>query len=67
VFHVVSLWKAPPFREVSFTPLEGLTGFSAAERYESPPSRERLDRGRLIDVTRHFLEWVGGLAPGLNC
>jgi HEPN domain-containing protein len=56
-------YEVPP----EFIPLEGLTGFSAAERYESPPSRERLDRGRLIDVVRHFLEWVGGLAPGLNC
>jgi HEPN domain-containing protein len=49
-----------------FVPLEGLTGFSSAERYESPPSRERLDRERLIDDVRRFLEWVGEIAPGLN-
>ena len=50
---------------IEFVVLEGLTSFSAAERYESPPSRERLDRRRLVDDVRHFLEWVSGLYPGL--
>jgi HEPN domain-containing protein len=55
-------YEVPP----EFVTLEGLTSFSAAERYESPPSREMLDRGRLADLVRRFLEWVEGISPGLS-